>query len=307
MTGILDLPTELRLCILEYVILGFVWLEQPNVDALDRNDSWYHPLQPEERAPVTPVLWFARRVFRGEYLNSLLLVCKSVHVDTKYVWKELVEPTLFLILNVDMVGHGTHTYRPLTGIFAKWLCFPLDLFNCSVFEVRVRHFDHLLLAEGDVVELERPLPRRIPFTFGRDVFAPGLNMLLRHYIENIVLSDGMDPQCSDSVATLKTMKLVFETTIPDGAHWTQDRIVKYHDPTTVLPVSTHPYWSAFAYDYYDDRRLFCGLPDLHFIEWEFYVDDLLVRRMSRDENGGLQDKLFAFEVPVDPVFIPNLD
>jgi hypothetical protein len=135
-----DLPAELWQSIFKHVVCSFVWLEPPDVDAINPDD-WLYPPQPPAKH-IHPVTWHAHRVESVNLLEQLYLVNKLFQADAKYVWTHLVEPKLFPILNIDLVGYGTSTHRPLTGTMVKWLCLPTTFANIDTIEVHVRFLTH---------------------------------------------------------------------------------------------------------------------------------------------------------------------
>ncbi|KAF1834960.1 hypothetical protein BDW02DRAFT_313700 [Decorospora gaudefroyi] len=70
-----------------------------------------------------------------------MLVSKAFAEDASHVWKQRVEPKLVPTLNVDVVGNGTSSYRPLVGILAKWLYLPSTFKAAEQMDIRIRHLD----------------------------------------------------------------------------------------------------------------------------------------------------------------------
>jgi len=297
-----DLPTELRLSILEYVVCSFAWLDPPDVDDI-RRDDWFYPPQPPARQ-IHPITWHAHRSEPHELLKSLRLVSKTFDANVKYVWKQLVEPKLSPILNVDCVSHGIHTYRPLTGILVKWLCLPTSFVNIGSIEVRIRYLDQELKSDGDGVSPNRTMPKRIPSPLGADWLHLGLQIIIDR-LRRLVLPGLANQHPFDAFAGVKTLRLVFQEALPDGLHWMHSDVVKFKHPSTRVPISAHPYLSIAEMMRNENQPTRfdkdCLLP---LDKIEFYVDDSLVFSCHRGDGNSVVHERHPYTMPVDPLCVP---
>jgi hypothetical protein len=155
MASFSNLPTELRHEILDYVVTASAYLYPPDVEAL-QPEEWIcqKPTHPPACRPG--IIRHFRRVRNAGRLVPLMLVSKAFAKDTSYVWSLMAEPKLVPTLNIDCVGHGISSYRPLVGTFLKWLYLPTTFKTAKQIEIRIRHFDHHVWPEGSFLRRAYP-------------------------------------------------------------------------------------------------------------------------------------------------------
>jgi hypothetical protein len=285
-----DLPVELRQSVLEYLVCSFAWLDPPDVDAINPKD-WY-PEKPAHQ--IYPVVWHAHRVEPSILVQRLCSVSKAFQADTKRVWLKLVEPRLSPILNVDAVGHGTSTCRSLKGMMVKWLCLPTTFAGINTIEVRIRCFDHPT----------RSITKRSPRPTGFDKMVIGISMILDR-LRNLMLPGLCHRRLADNFSEVKKLRLVYETTLPEGLHWTHSHTLRYKDTGLRLPIAVHPYLTAM--EYFTPAKQATMLHEqtkMPLQECEVYMDENIVLSFCRVDKNSAMEKNFAYTVPVDPLWVP---
>jgi hypothetical protein len=145
----------------------------------------------------------------------LLLVSKAIARDARYVWGQMVKPPL--TLNVDCVGHGITNYRPLVGILTKWLYLPTTFQAAEQIELRVRLLDHRVMPEGASLGHDRILEPRIPGELQPQLLGLGLSLVM--YMIQMLTFPSIAEYPTEGFAGVKTLKVVFDTALADGLHW----------------------------------------------------------------------------------------
>jgi hypothetical protein len=305
MTRLMNIPTELRQEILEYVISALAWLDPPDVDALQPEDWIYHGS--------------AFRVFRANLKSplptSLLLVNKAFFSDTIYIWRHFVGPNLRVpVLNIDCVGPGVERHRPVQGVIVKWLSLPISFAKVDKVEIRIRYHDHQLCYDGQQLPLGRLRPLQRIMMYQREV-RPSLQQALHQVVTQFWKTELLPLQRypATEFTALKILKIVFDTSQADGLHWLHAsppyrtmREVQYVDARARLPVSIHPYVS-FMWSVEHIRDFFLNMGGvLHRTTCEVYIDHHLVMRwkalaVEDDSIRGPLREEFPYTVPVDPV------
>jgi hypothetical protein len=228
-----DLPTELRHNILEHVVTAYAYLDPPNVDA-QQPEEWicpkltYPPGYIGGYPPAVPIIRHFRRVPNAARILPLLLVSKAFAGDARYVWSQMVEPTLIPTLNIDCVGHGINKYRPLVGILTKWLYLPTTFQAAEQIELRVRLLDHRVMPEGASLGHDRILEPRLC-----------LGMVV--YMIQMLTFPSIAEYPTEDFAGVRTLKVIFDTALADGLHWSVSGIsLQYENPEAKYAVSLHP-------------------------------------------------------------------
>jgi hypothetical protein len=305
MTRLMNLPTELRQEILEYVISALAWLDSPDIEALQPKDWICHGS--------------AFRVFRANLksplLTSLLLVNRAFFTDTIYIWKHFVGPNLRVpVLNIDCVGPGVERHRPVQGVIVKWLSLPISFAKVDEVEIRIRYHDHQLCYDGQQLHLGRLHPLQRSTRHRREV-RPSLQEALHQVVTQFwkIKLPPLQRYPATEFTALKILKIVFDTSQADGLHWLHVgppyrtmRQVRYVDESARLPVAIHPYVS-FMWSMVRIQDFFLNTGGvLHRTTCEVYIDHHLVVRWKaltvKDDNirGPLREQ-FPYTVPVDPV------
>jgi hypothetical protein len=134
----------------------------------------------------------------------------------------MLEPNLVPTLSMDCVGHGISNYRPLVGIFLKWLYLPIIFKRAKQIEIRIRHFDHRVLPEGAFLRRERVLEPRVPGELQPQYLGIGI-LLAIHSIHSLTFPSLAEHPTED-FAGVKTLKIILDTAIADGLHWAATEI-----------------------------------------------------------------------------------
>ncbi|KAH7084667.1 hypothetical protein BKA63DRAFT_745 [Paraphoma chrysanthemicola] len=285
------LPAELRLVILEYLLWSFAWTDPPDPDALNP-DEWFYPEQPSS-CGVRPVVSFAHRTPLETLVRPLLCVSKQLQSETKYVWKHLVQPNLRHVISFTGVGNGTQTQRPLVCLLVKWLCKPSVAAENGVIEARVRFFDQELGAEG---ENRTPGPQDWPS------LNEGLTQAYWRVRFGKLPHD--DALSQTVINAMTTFKIVFESTLPAGLHWTHSETIHYKDSNTKVPISLHPYHNAMAEVLsLPWESLLNEVNRLPLTRCDMFIDGTLVRRFQR-AGTVVTEETYPYELPVDPLCVP---
>lgn len=298
----MDLPTELRQKILEYVVSALAWLDPPNIEAL----------LPEDWISHGSTFRTFRANLNSPLLTSLLLVNKSFFSDTVCVWKNFVSPNLRIpVLSIDCVGAGGERHRPVQGVLVKWLSLPISFAKVEEVEIRVRYHDHQLSCDGQRLPLCRLHPLQRP-TRHRRKFHPSLQWALDQVVTQFwkLQLPPLKKYSTAEFAALKTLKVVFNTSQPAGSHWlhagppyrTMHR-VRFMDERAWLPVSIHPYVSLmWSLEHLHDFFQYTG-GFLRGTACEVYIDHHLVVRWDAFNIGNrITREDFPYTVPMDSVF-----
>jgi hypothetical protein len=306
MTQFPDLPTELRHNILEHVITVYAYLDLPNVDA-QQPEEWicpkptYPPGYTGGYPPAVPIIRHFRRVPNAARILPLLLVSKAFARDARYVWSQMVEPTLIPTLNVDCVGHGITNYRPLVGILTKWLYLPKTFQAAEQIELRVRLLDHRVMPEGASLGHDRILEPRIPGELQPQLLGLGLSLVM--YMIQMLTFPSIAEYPTEDFAGVKTLKVVFDTGLAVGLHWSVSGIsLQYENPEAKYAVSLHPAATAgeIAYHLTTLRaQLQTALP---LETCELYVGDALVKKVHGLRGPDSEMEWFPWDTPHDPIF-----
>jgi hypothetical protein len=214
----------------------------------------------------------------------------------------MVEPNLTPTLNIDCVGHGISNYRPLAGMLTKWLYLLMTFRAAEQIEIRVRHFDHRVLAEGAFLNRERELEPRIPGALQPQLLGFGLALVACN-IQSLTFPGLAEHPAEDF--GVRTLKIIFDIALADGLHWSVSHLalprgLRYADPKAKHVVSLHPVRTAadMAYNL-STFRVKNGLP---LQTCEVHVGDTLIRKVNGLDGPDAQMEWFPWETPHDPIF-----
>jgi hypothetical protein len=119
------------------------------------------------------------------------------------------------------------------------------------------------------------------------------------------LPDLCHRRSTDDFSDLKKLRLVYETTLPDGLHWTHSDRIQFKDTGICLPIAMHPYLTAMAYFIpRNQANMFHEENRMPLQECEVYMDENIVLRFRQTDNNSVVEQRYPYTVPVDPLCVP---
>ncbi|KAF2833593.1 hypothetical protein CC86DRAFT_376733 [Ophiobolus disseminans] len=171
-------------------------------------------------------------------------------------------------------------------------------------DVRIRFLDHRVSSDGDSAYAGRIIERLIPpCAAGADYMLHGLHFTLTQLID-LEMHGLEDRYPVEDFAQMKTLRLSFETALPDGLHWAHSEVVRYKDPAMSMPIAMHPYPSVLGVtDFGKMAKYLLKTNPIPLERAEVYMGKILVLPFSRSNQKGAVPETFPYTIPVDPLLV----